>query len=252
MLIMKILVPVKRVVDYNIQVRPADDGLGVALSGVKMSPNPFDENAIEEALRLKEAGVATEVTVVSFGGAANHDVLRHGLAMGADRAILVETEKTLGSLGVAKLLKALAERESPGLILMGKQSIDEDAGQAPQMLAGLLGWPQGTFASSVQIDGQEVEVVREVDGGTETLKLSLPAVISADLRLNSPRFVKLPNLMMAKKKSIETISADELVPGLESKLKTTFVEYPPAREPVRILDSVGELIEKLKNEAGVL
>lgn len=249
---MKILVPIKRVVDHNIQLRPTDDGKGVELSGVKMSPNPFDENAIEEALRLREAGIASEISVVSFGTGANHDVLRHALAMGADRAILVETAKQLGSLGVAKLLKVLVEREAPNLVLMGKQSIDEDAGQAPQMLAGLLGWPQATFASNVQVNGQEVKVVREIDGGTESLILALPAVISADLRLNSPRFVKLPNLMMAKKKPIETLSADDLLPGFESRLETRFVEYPATRDPVRILSGVDELVEKLKTEAGVL
>ncbi len=249
---MKILVPIKRVVDYKIQVHPTADGKAVDISGLKMSPNPFDENAIEEAIRLKEAGTASEVVMVSFGTESNHDVLRHGLAMGADRAILVKTDKTLGSLGIAKLLKALIEKEAPNLVLMGKQSVDDDAGQAPQMLAGLLGWAQGTFVSQLTIENQTAHVVREVDGGTESLSLKLPAVISADLRLNAPRFVKLPNLMMAKKKPIESIEAETLLPLKDLKVKTIAVEYPASRGPAKILNSVDELINALKNEAGVL
>lgn len=249
---MKILVPIKRVVDYNVQVRPTDDGRQVELAGVKMSPNPFDENALEEALRLKEAGLATEIVAVTFGNSMNQDVLRHALAMGVDRAILVDVDKQPDSLGVAKLLKAIVKRETPQLVLMGKQAIDYDAGQTPQMLAGLLGWPQGTFVSKVEFKGEQVEVTREIDGGTETLKLQLPVVISVDLRLNSPRFVKLPNLMMAKKKPIETLNASELVPNYESKLKTLGISYPPSRKPAQMLTSVDELIGKLKNEAGVL
>jgi electron transfer flavoprotein beta subunit len=198
---MKILVAVKRVVDYNIKVRIKADGSNVDIDGVKMGINPFDENAVEEAIRLKEQGIATEVVVVSIGTAANQDVLRHSLAMGADRAILVETDADLQPLAVAKLLKAVVTREQPDLVILGKQAIDDDAGQAGQMLAALLDYPQGTFASALQFEGNEVVVTREVDGGTETLALALPAVITADLRLNDPRFVKLPNLMMARKKT---------------------------------------------------
>jgi len=198
---MKILVAVKRVVDYNIKVRVKPDGSDVDIAGVKMGVNPFDENAIEEALRLKEQGKATEVIAVSFGSTANHDVLRHALAMGADRAILVESAEKLQSLGVAKLLKAVVLREQANLIILGKQSIDDDAGQMGQILAALLDYPQATFASTIKLDGNEAIVTREVDGGTETIALDLPAVITADLRLNEPRFVKLPNLMMARKKT---------------------------------------------------
>lgn len=249
---MKILVPIKRVVDYNIQVHPTADGKAVETAGVKMSPNPFDENALEEAIRLKEAGKASEVVVITFGLEANQDVLRHGLAMGADKAILVKTESSLGSLNVAKLLKEVVLKELPKLVLMGKQSVDDDAGQAPQMLAGLLGWSQGTFVSNLLIDGDTANVVREIDGGTESLKLKLPAVISADLRLNAPRFVKLPNLMLAKKKPIDIVDASALVPSLDTKLQTLSVEYPKSRGPAIILNSVEELVDALKKEAGVL
>lgn len=203
---MKILVAVKRVVDYNIKVRVKPDGSDVDIAGVKMGVNPFDENAIEEALRLKEQGKATEVIAVSFGSTANHDVLRHALAMGADRAILVESAEKLQSLGVAKLLKAVVLREQANLIILGKQSIDDDAGQMGQILAALLDYPQATFASTIKLDGNEAIVTREVDGGTETIALDLPAVITADLRLNEPRFVKLPNLMMARKNLLKALT----------------------------------------------
>lgn len=249
---MKILVPIKRVVDYNIQVHPTADGKAVETSGLKMSPNPFDENALEEAIRLKESGKVSEVVAISFGLESNQEVLRHGLAMGADRAILVRTESALGSLNVAKLLKEIVLKESPMLVLMGKQSVDDDSGQAPQMLAGLLSWSQGTFVSNLEIENDVANVVREIDGGTESLRLKLPAVISADLRLNAPRFVKLPNLMMAKKKPIEIVDAADLAPRFDSKLETISVEYPNSRGPAKILNSVEELISALKNEAGVL
>jgi len=198
---MKILVAIKRVVDYNIKVHIKPDGSNVEIDGVKMSVNPFDENAIEEALKLKEKGIASEVVVVSLGSAANQDVLRHGLAMGADRAVLIESDEELQPLAVAKLLKALVDREQPGLVMLGKQAVDDDAGQTGQMLAALLNYPQATYVSALTINGNEVVATREVDGGTETIGLNLPAVITADLRLNHPRFVKLPNLMMARKKT---------------------------------------------------
>ncbi|MES2580380.1 MAG: electron transfer flavoprotein subunit beta/FixA family protein [Pseudomonadota bacterium] len=248
---MKILVAVKRVVDYNIKVRIKPDGSDVDIAGVKMSVNPFDENAIEEALRIKEQGKATEVIVVSFGSTANHDVLRHALAMGADRAILVESDEKLQSLGVAKLLKAVVLREQANLILLGKQSVDDDAGQMGQMLAALLDYPQATFASSIKLDGNEAIVTREVDGGTETLALDLPAVITADLRLNEPRFVKLPNLMMARKKPIETLSASELGLDIQPRLTLLKVNEPPARKPGIKVNSVEELVSKLRAHEGI-
>lgn len=248
---MKILVAVKRVVDYNIKVQIKPDGSDVDIAGVKMSVNPFDENAIEEALRIKEQGKATEVIAVSFGSTANHDVLRHALAMGADRAILVESDEKLQSLGVAKLLKAVVLREQANLILLGKQSIDDDAGQMGQILAALLDYPQATFASAIKLDGNEAIVTREVDGGTETLALDLPAVITADLRLNEPRFVKLPNLMMARKKPIETISASELGLDIQPRLALLKVNEPPARKPGIKVNSVEELVSKLRAHEGI-
>lgn len=245
---MKILVAVKRVVDHNIQVRIKPDGSDVDIAGVKMSINPFDENAVEEALRLKERGIAKEIVAVSFGTAANQDVLRHALAMGADRALLVDTESELQPLGVAKLLKAVVEREQPDIVLLGKQAIDDDAGQTGQMLAALLGVGQGTFISSVNIEGDEALVTREIDGGTEQIAVRLPAVLTADLRLNDPRFVKLPNLMMAKKKPIETLSAAELSTDTAPRLKQVKVSEPPARKPGIKVNSVQELIAKLHEE----
>ncbi len=248
---MKILVAVKRVVDYNINVRIKPDGSNVDIDGVKMSVNPFDENAIEEALRLKEKGKASEVVAVSFGTTANQDVLRHALAMGVDRAILVESPADLQPLGVAKLLKAVAEREQSDLIMLGKQAIDDDAAQTGQMLAALLNYPQGTFISEIDIEGNEAVVTREVDGGTEKLALSLPAVITADLRLNEPRFVKLPNLMMARKKPIETLNAAELAADIEPRLKLLQVSEPPARKPGIKVGSVEELVVKLRSHEGI-
>lgn len=249
---MKVLVAVKRVVDFNVKVRIKPDGSDVDIAGVKMAINPFDENAVEEALRLKERGKAKEVVAVSLGSAANQDVLRHALAMGADRAILVETEAVLQSLGVAKLLKAVVEREQPDLVILGKQAIDSDAGQAGQMLAALLGVGQGVAASAIEIFDEEAVVTREVDGGTETIALRLPAVITADLRLNEPRYVKLPNLMMAKKKPIQTLNAAELGVDASPRLKQLKVADPPARKAGIRVGSVAELIEKLHVEAKVL
>ena len=248
---MKILVAVKRVVDYNIKVRIKPDGSDVDIDGVKMSVNPFDENAIEEALRLKERGVATEVVAVSFGTAANQDVLRHALAMGADRAILVENEAILQPLAVAKLLKTIVSREQPDLVLLGKQAVDDDAGQTGQMLAALLDYPQATFASALTVSENEIVVTREVDGGTETLALNLPAVITADLRLNEPRFVKLPNLMLARKKTIETISSAELGVDAAPRIKLLKVAEPPARKTGIMVGSITELLDKLRIDEGV-
>lgn len=248
---MKILVAVKRVVDYNVKVRVKADGSDVDIQGVKMSINPFDENAIEEAIRLKEKGIATEIVAVSIGNAAHQDVLRHALAMGADRALLVESENEVQPLGVAKLLKALVEKEHPQLVLLGKQAVDDDAGQVGQMLAALLDYPQGTFASTIEISGNEATVTREVDGGTETLALQLPAVITADLRLNAPRFVKLPNLMMAKKKTIETLAATTLSDDIAPRLRLLSAAEPPARKAGIKVNSVTELLEKLRTEEGI-
>ncbi len=243
---MKILVAVKRVVDYNIKVRVKADGSDVDIDGIKMSVNPFDENAIEEALRLKEQGKATEVIAVSIGTAANQDVLRHALAMGADKAILVESATSIQPLGVAKILKAIVLREQPGLILLGKQAIDDDAGQAGQMLAALLDYPQATFASNITLENDTLHVTRETESGTEVVALTLPAVVTADLRLNDPRFVKLPNLMMARKKVIETINVADLSTDTDSKLKQLKVTEPPTRKPGIKVNSVTELLSKLR------
>lgn len=243
---MKILVAVKRVVDYNIKVRVKADGSDVDIAGVKMGVNPFDENAIEGALRLKEQGHATEVIAVSIGTTANQDVLRHALAMGADRAILVESATAIQPLGVAKILKAIVLREQPGLILLGKQAIDDDAGQAGQMLAALLDYPQATFASGITLENDEVHVTRETESGTEVVALTLPAVVTADLRLNDPRFVKLPNLMMARKKAIETINLTDLMADTDTKLKQLKVSEPPMRKPGIKVNSVTELLAKLR------
>lgn len=249
---MKILVAVKRVVDYNIKVRIKTDGSDVDIEGVKMGINPFDENAIEEALRLKESGLATEVLVVAIGTSANQDVLRHALAMGADRAILLEAAIAIQPLATAKLLKAMVLREQPDLIILGKQAIDDDTGHLGQMLAALLDYPQGTFASALQMDGNECLVTREVDGGTETIALILPAVVTADLRLNNPRFVKLPNLMMARKKILETINGSEFSINIESRLNLLKVSEPPARKAGIKVHSVEELLSKLRAHEGIL
>lgn len=247
---MKVLVALKRVVDYNVRVRPNADGTGVETAGVKMSVNPFDENAIEEALRIKEAGKATEIVAVSLGNAGAQEALRHALAMGVDRVIHGEVAGELDSLAVAKLLKTVVESEQPQLVMLGKQAIDDDAGQTAQMLAALLDWPQAVAVSKLSVEGNAITVVREIDGGTETLGMDLPAVISTDLRLNDPRFVKLPNLMMAKKKPIGSIDLSGV--GAAASLKTLKVAEPPPRKAGVKLGSVAELVEKLKNEAGVL
>jgi len=249
---MKAMVAVKRVIDYNVKARVKSDGSGVDLAGVKMSMNPFDEIAVEEAVRLKEAGVVTEVVAVSIGISACQETLRTALALGADRAVLVETAAQLEPLHVAKLLKAVADQEQPQLVLLGKQAIDDDAGQAGQMLAALLRWPQATFASKVSVNGGSVEVTREVDGGLETLALDLPAVITVDLRLNSPRYVTLPNIMKAKKKVMATIAADTLGVDLAPRTQWLAVSEPKARAGgVRVAD-VAALLDKLKNEAKVI
>jgi electron transfer flavoprotein beta subunit len=253
---MKILVPVKRVVDYNVKVRVKSDGTGVDIANVKMSMNPFDEIAVEEAVRLKEAGVATEVIAVSCGAAQSQETLRTAMAIGADRAILVESSEELQPLAVAKLLKALVEREQPQLVILGKQAIDDDSNQTGQMLAALAGLPQATFASKITIadDGgqKRATVVREVDGGAETLSLSLPAVVTTDLRLNEPRYVTLPNIMKAKKKPLETLKPEDLGIDVTPRLKTLKVVEPPQRSAGIRVPDVATLVDKLKNEAKVL
>jgi len=249
---MKVLVPVKRVVDYNVKVRPRADGSDVDIANVKMSMNPFDEIAVEEAVRMHEAGTASEIVAVSLGVAQCQDTLRTALAMGADRAVLVETDTTLQPLAVAKLLKAVVEREQPQLVILGKQAIDDDANQTGQMLAALLGWPQGTHTSKVVLGDGELTVTREVDGGMETVALKLPAIITTDLRLNEPRYVKLPNIMKAKKKPLEKLTPEELGVDVTPRLKTLKVTEPPARQGGARVASVEELVSKLKNDAQVL
>ncbi|MFZ2018008.1 MAG: electron transfer flavoprotein subunit beta/FixA family protein [Methyloceanibacter sp.] len=250
---MKILVPVKRVVDSNVKVRVKSDGSGVDLANVKMSMNPFDEIAVEEAVRIKERGEATEVVAVSIGSAKSQDTLRTALAMGADRAILVKTEQSvIEPLAVAKVLKRVVENEKPDLVIMGKQAIDDDCNQTGQMLAGLLGWPQGTFASKVELNGAKVKVVREVDGGLETVQLAKPAVVTTDLRLNEPRYASLPNIMKAKKKPIDETTPEALGIDIAPRLKVIAVAEPKTREAGIKVDSVAALVDKLKNEAGVL
>ena len=249
---MKALVAVKRVVDYNVKVRVKADGSDVDIGNVKMSMNPFDEIAVEEAVRLKEAGKVSEIVAVSLGGKKCEETLRTALAMGADRAIHVETDVKLEPLAVAKLLKAVADKENPQIFFLGKQAIDDDANQVAQMLAALLNAAQGTFASKVQIEGNEVQIVREIDGGEETIALKLPAVISADLRLNEPRFVKLPNIMAAKKKPLEKLTPADLVTDISPRLKTVKFAEPKARQAGVKAASVAELVEKLKNEAKVI
>ena len=249
---MKVLVAVKRVVDYNVKVRVKSDQSGVDTANVKMSMNPFDEIAVEEAVRLQEAGKASEVVVVSLGSAQCQDVLRTALAMGADRAILVQTDAALEPLAEAKLLKAVAEREQAQLAILGKQAIDDDANQTGQMLAALLGWPQGTFASKVELGEGRVKVTREVDGGLQTVDLALPAVVTTDLRLNEPRYAKLPNIMKAKKKPLDVLSPEELGVDITPRLKTLKVSEPPKRTGGVIVGSAAELVEKLRNEAKVI
>lgn len=249
---MKILVPVKRVVDYNVKVRVKADGTGVETANVKMSMNPFDEIAVEEAVRLKEKGVATEIVAVSVGPAAAAEQIRTALAMGADRGILVEHDGVVEPLAVAKILKALAGKESPDLVLMGKQAIDDDMNATGQMLAALMGWGQGTFASKVEFADGGLKVTREVDGGLETVALKLPAIVTADLRLNEPRYASLPNIMKARKKPIETIKPGDLGVDVTPRLTVLKVEEPPKRQAGVKVGSVQELVEKLRNEAKVI
>lgn len=249
---MKIVVPVKRVVDYNVKIRVKSDGSGVDLANVKMSMNPFDEISIEEALRLREAGTATEIIVVSVGPQQAQETIRTALAMGADRGILVKTDDAVEPLAVAKILKGIVDEEQPGLVIVGKQAIDDDSNQTGQMLAALLGWGQATFASKLEIEGDNAKVTREVDGGLQTIDVKMPAVVTTDLRLNEPRYASLPNIMKAKKKPL-----DEKAPGdygVDTAPRLTVVETvePPTRQAGVILGSVEELVDKLKNEAGVL
>jgi electron transfer flavoprotein beta subunit len=249
---MKVLVAVKRVVDYNVKIRVKADQSGVELANVKMAMNPFDEIAVEEAVRMKEAGRATEIVAVSLGTSASQETIRYAMALGADRGILVQTDQELEPLAVAKLLKAVAERENPDLVILGKQAIDDDCNQTGQMLAALLDWPQGTFASKVELGEGEMQVTREIDGGLETVKLQLPAVVTTDLRLNEPRYAKLPNIMKAKKKPLDVIDAGETGVDLTPRLVTLKVSEPSQREAGIRVGSVSELVEKLRNEAKVI
>jgi electron transfer flavoprotein beta subunit len=249
---MKILVPVKRVVDYNVKIRVKGDGSGVELANVKMSMNPFDEIAVEEALRLKEKGQATEVVCVSIGPAQATETIRTGLAMGADRGILVKTDKPVEPLAVAKILKAILEQEKPGLVILGKQAIDDDCNQTGQMLAALTGWPQGTFASKLVIETDGLLVTREVDGGLQTLRLKGPAIVTTDLRLNEPRYASLPNIMKAKKKPIEEKTPESYGVDIAPRLEVIKTTEPAGRKSGVKVASVAELVDKLKNEAGVL
>jgi len=249
---MKVLVPVKRVIDYNIKVRVKADGSGVDLANVKMAMNPFDEIAVEEAIRLKEAGKATELVVVSVGPAQAQETIRTALAMGADRGILVKTDATVEPLAVAKILKKVVEAEQPGLIIMGKQAIDDDCNQTGQMLAALLGWAQGTFASKLALDGEAINVTREVDGGLQTVKLKMPAIVTVDLRLNEPRYASLPNIMKAKKKPIDERTPDGYGVDVAPRLDVVKTAEPPGRKSGAKVGSVSELVAKLKDEAGVL
>jgi electron transfer flavoprotein beta subunit len=249
---MKILIPVKRVVDYNVKVRVKSDQSGVDIANVKMSMNPFDEIAVEEAVRLKEKGVVTEVIAVSCGVTQCQETLRTAMAIGADRAILVETAEELQPLAVAKLLKALVDKEQPGLVILGKQAIDDDCNQTGQMLAALAGLPQATFASKVEIEGQKAKVTREVDGGLETLSITLPAVITTDLRLNEPRYVTLPNIMKAKKKPLDTVKPEDLGVDVSPRINTLKVSEPPKRGAGVKVPDVATLVAKLKTEAKVI
>jgi electron transfer flavoprotein beta subunit len=249
---MKILVPVKRVVDFNVKIRVRPDGSGVELANIKMSMNPFDEIAVEEAIRQKEAGKATEIVAVSIGPAQASETIRTALAMGADRGILVKAEGVIEPLAVAKILKAIVAEEQPGLVILGKQAIDDDSNQTGQMLAALLGWSQGTFASKLVLDGETVSVTREVDGGLQTVKLKAPAIVTTDLRLNEPRYASLPNIMKAKKKPIAEKSPADYGVDVTPRLQVVTTAEPPGRKSGVKVGSVGELVAKLKNEAGVL
>ena len=249
---MKVLVPVKRVVDFNVKIRVKADGSGVELANVKMSMNPFDEIAVEEAIRLKEAGKADEVVVVSIGPAQAQETLRTAMAMGADRAILIKAEGTVEPLAVAKLLRGVVEAEGPGLVILGKQAIDDDANQTGQMLAALLGWSQATFASKIELGDGRAKVTREVDGGLQAIEVVLPAIVTADLRLNEPRYASLPNIMKAKKKPLEEKAPADYGVSVEPRLKVLATEEPAVRKAGVKVGSVAELVERLRNEAGVL
>ena len=249
---MKILVPVKRVIDYNVKVRVKADGSGVELANVKMSMNPFDEISVEEAIRLKEAGTAEEIVAVSIGPQQSQETLRTALAMGADRAILVKTDDDVEPLGVAKILKAVVEEENPDMVILGKQAIDDDSNQTGQMLAALLGWSQATFASKLVIEGDKAAVTREIDGGLQTISVKLPSVITTDLRLNEPRYASLPNIMKAKKKPLDEKSPADYGADTAPRLTVTKTEEPAKREAGVIVGSVTELVDKLKNEASVI
>jgi electron transfer flavoprotein beta subunit len=249
---MKVLVPVKRVVDYNVKIRVKGDGTGVELANVKMSMNPFDEIGIEEAIRLKEAGKAEEIIAVSIGPAQAAETIRTALAMGADRGILVKVDGTVEPLAVAKILKGVVEAEKPELVILGKQAIDDDASQTGQMLAALLGWSQGTFASKVEIDGGKAKVTREVDGGLQTVELKMPAIVTTDLRLNQPRYASLPNIMKAKKKPLDEKSPADYGVDVAPRLKVLKTEEPGGRKAGVKVKTVAELVDKLRNEAGVL
>ncbi|RAI03129.1 electron transfer flavoprotein subunit beta [Acuticoccus sediminis] len=249
---MKVLVPVKRVVDYNVKIRVKPDGSGVDLANVKMSMNPFDEIAVEEALRLREAGTATEVVAVSVGPQKAQETLRTALAMGADRAILIETDEIVEPLDVAKILKGVVDEEAPGLVILGKQAIDDDCNQTGQMLAALLGWSQGTFASKVEIAGDSVKVTREIDGGLQTIDLKAPTIVTTDLRLNEPRYASLPNIMKAKKKPLDSKKPGDYGVEVKARLVVEKTEPPAQRQAGVKVGSVAELVDKLKNEAGVI
>ncbi len=249
---MKLLVAVKRVIDFNVKIRVKADNSGVELANVKMSMNPFDEIAVEEAIRLRESGAAEEVVAVSMGLQQCQETIRTALAMGADRGLFVKTDDALEPLAVAKLMAAVVAAEAPDLVILGKQAIDDDANQTGQMLAALLGWPQGTFASAIAIEDGKIKVTREIDGGLETLSLKLPAVITTDLRLNEPRYASLPNIMKAKKKPIEEKTPEELGVDVTPRLHVIRVAEPPKREAGVMLSSVAELVDKLRNEAGVI
>jgi len=246
---MRVLVPVKRVVDFNVKVRVKPDGSGVETANVKMSMNPFDEIAVEEAVRLKESGVVTEIVAVSIGPVQCQETLRTALAIGADRAVLVETGSDIQPLAVAKVLKAIVAKEQPGMVIMGKQAIDDDSNQTGQMLAALLNWSQATFASKVKLSGATAEVTREVDGGLETISIKMPAVVTTDLRLNEPRYVTLPNIMKAKKKTLDVVKPEDLGVDVAPRLRTLKVQEPPKRKGGAVVKSVDELVAKLKNEA---
>ncbi|MBT5918444.1 MAG: electron transfer flavoprotein subunit beta/FixA family protein [Alphaproteobacteria bacterium] len=249
---MKVLVAVKRVIDYNVKVRVKADNTGVETANVKMSMNPFDEIAVEEAIRLKEAGTAEEIVAVSMGPQQCQETIRTALAMGADRGVLVKTDDELQPLAVAKLMKAVVDEEQPGLIILGKQAIDDDSNQTGQMLAALLGWPQATFASKIELAGDKAKVTREVDGGLETIEINMPCIVTTDLRLNEPRYASLPNIMKAKKKPIDEKSPEDLGVDTAPRLTTLKVEEPPKREAGVIVEDVAQLVDKLRNEAGVI